>query len=121
MLGGYGKIAFMDIPSHLSDQVIALVKTIPRGKVMSYGQIGAQLGIQDARVVGWTMHGAGGAEGVPWWRVLNNEGKITIKEETGRARQKELLMAEGIEVNENFMIDIDKYRFGRVPGQKKLF
>ena len=111
----------MDISETLQNQIIAIVKTIPRGKVMSYGQIATQLGLQDARVVGWTMHAAGGAEGVPWWRVLNNEGKITIKEEAARARQKELLAAEGIEVNENFILDIDKYRFGTVPGQKKLF
>lgn len=111
----------MDIPETLQNQIIAIVKTIPRGRVMSYGQIAAQLGIQDARQVGWTMHNAGGVEGVPWWRVLNNEGKITIKEEAARARQKELLVAEGIEVNENFILDIDKYRFGTVPGQKKLF
>jgi methylated-DNA-protein-cysteine methyltransferase related protein len=121
MLGECAKIAFMDIPAQLSEQVIALVKTIPRGRVMSYGQIATKLGIQDARQIGWIMHSAGGAEGVPWWRVLNNEGKITIKDEAGRTRQKELLAAEGIEVNENFMIDIEKYRFGTVPGQKKLF
>jgi methylated-DNA-protein-cysteine methyltransferase related protein len=111
----------MDIPESLQNQIIEIVKTIPRGRVMSYGQIATKLGLQDARQVGWTMHVAGGAEGVPWWRVLNNEGKITIKDDAARARQKELLVAEGIEVNENFIIDIDKYRFGTVPGQKKLF
>src|ERR1700722_19565422 len=121
MARGCAKISFMDVPENLQNQIIAIVKTIPIGKVMSYGQIGTQLGIQDARIVGWTMHNAGGAEGVPWWRVLNNEGKITIKEEAARARQKELLVAEGVEVNKDFMIDIDKYRFGAVPGQKKLF
>jgi methylated-DNA-protein-cysteine methyltransferase related protein len=111
----------MDVPENILKQVIAVARTIPYGKLMSYGQIATQLGIQDARVVGWAMHIGGGAEGVPWWRVLNNEGKITIKDEAGRNKQKELLMAEGIRVNENFMLDMDKYRYGTVPGQKKLF
>ncbi len=111
----------MDISETLQNQIIALVKTIPRGRVMSYGQIATKLGLQDARQIGWAMHNGGGEEGVPWWRVLNNEGKITIKEEAARQRQKDLLGAEGVAVNENFMIDIDKYRFGTVPGQKKLF
>ena len=109
----------MDIPDSLRNQVIELVKSIPHGKVMSYGQIGAKLGIQDARVIGWTMHTLG--EGVPWWRVLNNEGKITIKDEAERVKQKSLLMAEGIHVNDDFILDIEKYRHGTVPGQKKLF
>ncbi len=110
----------MEIPETTQKQIIALVRKIPSGTVMSYGQIASELGIQDARVVGWTMHTAGGADGVPWWRVLNNEGKITIKDAVERMKQKELLMREGVYVNENFILDIDKYRHGTVPGQRKL-
>ncbi len=102
-------------------ELVDIVKNIPHGKVMSYGQIGAQLGIKDARVIGNAMHGIGSEKDVPWWRVVNNEGKITIKDEATRNKQKELLMAEGVEVNKEFVLDIEKYRHGTVPGQKKLF
>lgn len=110
----------MDIPQSFQDQVVEIVKTIPYGKVMSYGQIASRLGTQDARAIGYSLHGTGSIKGFPWWRVLNNEGKITIKDEAGRNKQKELLMAEGVYVNEDFILDIEKYRYGIVPGQKRL-
>ena len=109
----------MEIPESLRNQVIELVKTIPYGKVMSYGQIGSKLGVEDARLIGWTMHTL--HDDVPWWRVVNNEGKITINDDALRLKQKELLAAEGISVTDDFALDIEKYRHGIVPGQKKLF
>ena|ERR1044072_3882013 len=110
----------MDIPDFLTQKVLQLVKGVPRGKVVSYGQVAAQLGIKDARVIGWTLHSLGGERDFPWWRVLNNEGKITIKAEADRVQQRELLMAEGVQVNDDFSLDIEKYRHGTVPGQKRL-
>jgi methylated-DNA-protein-cysteine methyltransferase-like protein len=110
----------MDIPESLVSQIVEFVKNVPRGKVVSYGQIASQLALRDARVIGWALHAAGNAEGVPWWRVLNNEGRITIKDEALRMQQKELLIAEGIPVNDEFILDIEKYRYGTVPGQKRL-
>lgn len=110
-----------EIPASLHAQIIDLVKNIPRGKVMGYGQIASQLGLRDSRVVGWTMSDSGSDPDVPWWRVLNNEGKITIKDPALRMKQKELLVAEGIEVNADFILDMEKYRYGTMPGQKKLF
>jgi methylated-DNA-protein-cysteine methyltransferase related protein len=50
---------------------------------------------------------------VPWWRVVNNQGVISIKGnwEASKELQRELLRKEGIEVSENFTLDINRYRY----------
>ena len=54
-----------------------------------------------------------GNNDVPWWRVVNNRGLISIKGNWTATKelQKNLLMKEGIEVDENFVLDIEQYRF----------
>ncbi|MGI8811331.1 MAG: MGMT family protein [Pyrinomonadaceae bacterium] len=79
------------------DQVFELVKKIPRGKVMTYGQISAILGQgYTPRTVGYVMHGADEKK-VPWQRVVNSQGKCS----TGRITlpldlQKQILESEGV-------------------------
>ena len=78
------------------ERVYAIVRKIPPGKVMSYGQLAIVLGEgYTPRTVGYVMHGA--HEGVPWQRVINSQGKCS----TGRLTipinlQQELLEAEGV-------------------------
>lgn len=94
--------------------ILNVVRLIPAGKVVSYGQVAAYVGTpRAARQVGWAMRSLEGAPDFPWWRVLNNAGKITIKgNQFNTARlQKELLETEGVEVNNNFELDIARYRF----------
>lgn len=96
------------------DTVLSIVRFIPSGMVVSYGQIAAYLGSpRAARQVGWTMRSLEGTPDFPWWRVLNNAGKITIKgNEFNSARlQKELLEAEGVSINAAYELDIERYRF----------
>ncbi len=77
-------------------RVFDLVRKIPAGRVMTYGQIAAHLGDgYTPRTVGYVMHAA--EDGVPWQRVINSQGKCS----TGRLTmplnlQQELLEAEGI-------------------------
>lgn len=84
------------------EKVYQLVRQIPAGKVMTYGQIAIMLGEgYTARTVGYVMHGAD-TENVPWQRVINSQGKCS----TGRLTipmnlQQEMLEAEGIEFNGN--------------------
>jgi methylated-DNA-protein-cysteine methyltransferase-like protein len=109
-----------DTPPELVARVTDFVWKVPRGSVVSYGQIASALGLQDSRVIGWIMHGTGSIPDFPWWRVLNNEGKITIKDPAIRARQKELLEAEGITVGENYQLDMNSYRYGAPRREQKL-
>lgn len=94
--------------------VLRVVRIVPRGYVVSYGQVAAYIGApRAARQVGWTMHHMGGASDFPWWRVLNNAGKITIKGSFLNTAhlQKELLEQENIIVSDLYELDMKKYRF----------
>ena len=81
---------------------------------MSYGQVAAALGSpRAARQVGWVLHSLDGDDSVPWWRVVNGEGRISIKGNfySTPIVQKELLVKEGVAVDENYHLDIEKYRY----------
>ncbi|MGE3468326.1 MAG: MGMT family protein [Pyrinomonadaceae bacterium] len=92
-------------------KVFELVRRIPTGNVMTYGQIAIILGEgYTARTVGYVMHGAD--EGVPWHRVINSQGKCS----TGRLTipmnlQQELLEAEGVVFNEKGKCDLVKFQW----------
>ncbi len=96
------------------EKVVAAVNAIPRGRVVSYGQVAAACGsARAARQVGWVLHGLDGNNRVPWWRVINNLGAISIKGNfysTPRL-QKQLLEKERVKVTDDFRIDIEKYRY----------
>ncbi len=83
------------------DKVYLLVRQIPPGRVVSYGQIAEMLGAPGAaRTVGWALASltAAQAEVVPWQRVINSAGRCSIRSfEHGAAEQQALLEAEGVE------------------------
>src|SRR5690348_12743642 len=93
--------------------VLNAVRVIPYGQVASYGQIAAYVGLpRAARQVGWIMRELDAAN-FPWWRVVNNAGRISIKGniEASADQQKDLLMKESIEVEDDLKLDIEKYRW----------
>jgi methylated-DNA-protein-cysteine methyltransferase-like protein len=105
--------------------VINLIKQVPRGRVVSYGQVAAAAGRpRAAREVGWVLRSTGGGpsggpdSGLPWWRVINREGRISIKGnfESTPDLQRQLLEAEGIEVSADMLVDMEKYRFRFQPN-----
>lgn len=82
--------------SSFNERVYALVRRIPRGKVLTYGRVAALLGVpRGARAVGWALHGA--PPDVPWQRVINAKGCISTRcPEHPPQLQRALLMAEGV-------------------------
>ena len=90
------------------ERIYSLVREIPRGRVTTYGQLTAMVGISDSRVVGDAMKAS---EGLPWQRVINSRGEISIKGATG-ARQRALLEEEGITFDNG---RINLARFGWLP------
>ena len=99
--------------SEFTRKVVEVVRAVPSGKVVSYGQVAAYVGVpRAARQVGWVLRQAQD-KSLPWWRVINNRGRISIKGnwEHEAFEQRELLNKEGMPVNERFEIDIKKYRF----------
>ena len=100
------------MPSNFYTQVYKLVKKIPSGKVATYGQVAAILGKpRAARLIGWALSKC--PEGVPWQRVINREGMISIENMSApKELQAKLLQKEGVKVevrNNNWWIDLNKF------------
>ncbi len=93
--------------------VIKVVKLVPKGKVVSYGQVALYVGVpRAARQVGWILNGLDDSVQIPWWRVVNNKGRISIKgSKYSSEDQKKLLQSEGVIIDINLSFDIEKYRF----------
>ncbi len=91
------------------DRVYAVVRQIPRGKVASYGQIAALLGYpQAARTVGWALNALRGSEvaDVPWQRVINSAGRISIsRADLSADLQRALLEEEGVAFDARGYVD----------------
>ncbi len=91
-------------------RVIEIIKYIPEGKVATYGQIAAYAGNpRAARQVAYILHSSSGKENLPWHRVVNSRGGISLKPRRGYELQKQLLKEEGIRFKENDCIDLKRY------------
>lgn len=107
--------------SLFKQKVIEVVRSIPYGKVASYGQIALYAGFpRGARQVGWILNSTEGKIDLPWWRVVNHKGYLSIRgtKFSDKNLQRKLILAEGIIVSEDFKLEINMYRF--VPGEKLL-
>lgn len=90
-----------------SDQIIAIIKRIPKGKVASYGQIAALVGNpRSARAVAWLLHSSSGKERLPWHRVVNARGRISLKPGRGYEEQRAMLEAEGVRFSGEGAVDL---------------
>jgi methylated-DNA-protein-cysteine methyltransferase-like protein len=112
-------------------RVWSLVREVPSGRVISYGQVAALLDPPDglqaednriygARWVGQAMRNC--PPDVPWQRVLNAQGKISLPGEGG-AHQRELLEEEGVVFDERERVDLRIYGWDGpdAPYQASLF
>lgn len=95
------------------DLVLKLVRSIPTGKVATYGQIAAMAGFpRNARQVGDMLRGIKERESdVPWQRVINAAGGISTYKVGAGELQKRLLEAEGIRFNPNGTVNLSIYRW----------
>ncbi len=84
-------MAHEGLPTPFAEEVLDLVATIPAGRVMAYSDIASVLGRGGARQVGQAMARFG--SGVPWWRVLRNDGSCA---DLHRDEQVSRLKAEGV-------------------------
>lgn len=80
-------------------RVYALVREIPRGRVATYGQVAALLGVpRGARAVGWALRALPAAQAarVPWHRVVGAGGRISPRAGPGPQVQRRRLRKEGV-------------------------
>lgn len=93
--------------------VYEVVKKVPEGKVTTYGDIARLIGSpRSARQVGWALHKNPSPLVVPCHRVVFKDGSVcTGFAFGGKEVQAELLRGEGVQVSEDFKIDMEKYRW----------
>jgi len=88
------------------------IKKIPRGKVATYGQIAALAGNpRAARQVAWVLHSASDQEKLPWQRVINSQGGISLPRYGGYELQRALLLKEGVKFDSNDRIDLTRFQW----------
>ena len=94
----------------LYQRIVAAIKQIPRGKVATYGQVAAHAGnSRAARQVAYALHSSWSKENLPWHRVINSSGTISLKRGHGYEVQRELLEAEGIVFQEDGSVDLKRF------------
>ena len=99
--------------SEFFNAVYEFVKTVPEGKVVTYGDVARAIGKPRAsRQVGWALHGNPYQGIVPCHRVVFKDGSLTQGFAFGgREVQKALLVSEGVEFIEEYKVDINKCRY----------
>lgn len=101
----------MRYKSGFFEQVYRLVRRVPRGKVVTYGQIAAALGSRDARRVGWALH-ANRDKNMPCHRVVNKDGRLAPNFAfDGEAEQRRRLEAEGVRFSQDGRVEMVKYQY----------
>ena len=114
-------------PAAFSTQVYEIVRLIPSGRVISYGQIAAMLPLPrgvdpleysklSPRWVGAAM--ADCPDDLPWQRVVNGGGGISVrKNSTGHLQQRAKLGAEGVTFDERGRVDWDRFEWQGPPDE----
>ena len=98
------------MPSEFTQEVVKIIQSIPKGKVLTYGKIAKMAGNpQAARQVSWILHSSTKKYDLPWHRVINSKGLIALNSDDDRYYQKNLLKEEGIEFKSEFGIVLKKF------------
>ena len=102
----------MEKREHLYDRIYDMVRRVPPGKVITYGRVAELVGGCTARMVGYAMAALkrGHVPDVPWQRVINAKGKISVHGDgVGNAMQRALLEEEGVEFDANDQVDFTRF------------
>jgi methylated-DNA-protein-cysteine methyltransferase-like protein len=100
------------------DRIYALVRRIPRGRVATYGQIARLAGLPGrARQVGYALHALPEGSVVPWHRVINSAGRLSLPPDRGGTDQRLRLLAEGVAVTEGGRVALAQRQWRRGPAR----
>ena len=94
-------------------RIYAVVRRIPRGRVATYGQVAELAGLPGhARQVGYALHALSPGTAVPWHRVINAAGGISLRASPGlELTQRQLLEQEGVEFDLRGRVRLAKIRW----------
>jgi len=95
-----------------TEKVIDIIQNIPKGRVMTYGQIAWLAGShRAARQVVRILHSMSRKHHLPWHRVINAKGQIAFQNHESYNEQMTALEIEGVEVGINGNVDLSKYQW----------
>ena len=96
-------------------RIYDVVRKIPKGRVATYGQVAALAGLPGrARQVGYAMHALPSGTRVPWQRVINAQGKVSLRRRPGAdITQRILLEREGIRFESRGRIALERFQWRR--------
>ncbi len=95
-------------------RIYAVVRRIPRGRVATYGQVARLAGLAGhARQVGYAMAALRAEARVPWHRVINAQGRVSLRRDGPGAgiRQRQLLEREGVAFDGAERVSLARYRW----------
>ena len=96
------------------DRIYAAVRKVPRGRVATYGQIAAVAGLPGhARQVGYALHALRSSTSVPWQRIINAKGMISLGPMRGGISQRLLLEREGVTFDAAGRVSLRKFGWKR--------
>jgi methylated-DNA-protein-cysteine methyltransferase-like protein len=106
-----------EAPAGSWDPIYDVVRRIPRGRVATYGQIAELAGREGhARQVGYALAALGPGSRVPWQRVVNAQGRCSLRSEPGcELTQRRLLEEEGVAFGPSGRIDLERHRWRPQP------
>jgi methylated-DNA-protein-cysteine methyltransferase-like protein len=96
------------------ERILAVVRRVPRGRVATYGQVARLAGLNGhARLVGYALSALEEGSRVPWHRVVNARGRISIRGDGGHMAvvQRLLLGRERVRFDTGQAIDLDVFRW----------
>ena len=106
-------------------RVVSMIRSIPRGRVATYGQIALLSGNgRAARGVAWILHSSSDAERLPWHRVIGGRGRISLPRGRGFEEQRRRLAAEGVSVDRAGRVDLETFQWqprGALPAAFRAF
>jgi methylated-DNA-protein-cysteine methyltransferase-like protein len=100
------------------ERIYAVVRRIPRGRVATYGQVAVLAGSAGhARLVGYALHALPEGSSVPWQRVVNAAGRISVgkKEPGAELTQHFLLEKEGVQFDAAGRLSLKRYAWKARP------
>lgn len=101
------------------DQVFAVTRRVPHGRVTTYGAIADFLALGSARMVGWALHKVVSGSGVPAHRVVNRKGELSGRRHfTPPSLMQQLLEAEGVVIVDDRVRDFDRLLW--IPANELL-
>jgi methylated-DNA-protein-cysteine methyltransferase-like protein len=105
-------------PSSKYRRIYAVVRRIPRGRVATYGDVARLAGLpRQPRLVGYALHAAPDGARLPWHRVVNAQGRLSLGRGVagGELPQRFRLEREGVVFDQTGRLALDVYRWKRPP------